>query len=206
MFTLRSAGAPSTLGRLSELFVQRARMQLGGVGGALSVMKRGAGRAASALNVHRANVGDIGFDLTEVDLAMSRISERLLDRVDLSGIRQRRMANYRALSAQVGGRVSRPLPDPEPGVCPLFFPILVPSKRAAVGALAQRGVEALEFWNDSSEPDGREMSASARFLREHVLELPIHQDLTERHMTYMAECLSQLDLRMSDGSHRILAA
>jgi hypothetical protein len=70
--------------------------------------------------------------------------------------------------------------------------------------LAQRGVESLEFWNDSSEPDG-EMSASARFLREHVLG-SIHQDLTERHMTYMAECLSQLDLRMSDGSHRILAA
>lgn len=203
---LRSAGAPSTLGRLSELFVQRARMQLGGVGGVLSVMKRGAGRAASALSVHRANVGDIGFDLTQVDLAMSRISERLLDRVDLSGIRQRRIANYRALSAQVGDRVSRPLPDPEPGVCPLFFPILVPSKRAAASALAQRGVESLEFWNDSIEPDGSEMSSSARFLREHVLELPIHQDLTERHMTYMAECLSQLDLRMSDGSHRILAA
>lgn len=203
---LRSAGAPSTLGRLSELFVQRARKQLGGAGAALAMMKRGAGRAARAFRVQRANVGDIGFDLTEVDLAMSGISERLLERVDLFGIRQRRVANYRALSSQVDGRVSRPLPDPEPGVCPLFFPILVPSKRAAVGALAKHGVEAIEFWNDSVEPGGREMSRTARFFREHVLELPLHQDLTERHMTYIAECLSQLDLRMSDASHRNLAA
>ena len=64
----------------------------------------------------------------------------------------------------------------------------------------------LEFWNDSIEPDGYEMSSNARFLREHVLELPLHQDLSARHMTFMAECLSRLDLRISDASHRILAA
>jgi dTDP-4-amino-4,6-dideoxygalactose transaminase len=91
-------------------------------------------------------------------------------------------------------------------VCPLFFPILVPNKTATVAALASRGIESLEFWNDSCEPDGREMSPVARFLREHVLELPLHQDLTARHMTHIAECLSCLDLRMSDASHRILAA
>jgi dTDP-4-amino-4,6-dideoxygalactose transaminase len=203
---LRSAGAASTIGRTAELFVQRARVRAGAVGNALSMMKRSAGWAASALAIHRATVGDIGFNLTEVDLAMSAISERLLDRIDVSSIRQQRVANCRTLSAQLGDGISRPLPDPEPGVCPLFFPILVPDKHAAVKALAKHGVEALEFWNDSSEPDGREMSPNARFLREHVLELPLHQDLTERHMTYMAECLSHLDLRMSDARHRIVAA
>src|SRR5262249_46640994 len=65
---LRSAGAPSTMGRLSELLVQRVRMRSGGAGRLLALMKRGAGRAASTLNVHRANVGDIGFDLGQVDL------------------------------------------------------------------------------------------------------------------------------------------
>jgi len=203
---LRSAGAPSTMGRLAELFVQRARLRVSGAGRVLGLMKRGAGRAASTFNVHRANVGDIGFDLAQVDLAMSAVSRHLLDRVDLTDIRRRRIENYRALAAQAGGRVSRPLPDPDPGVCPLFFPIVVPDKRAAASALAKRGVETLEFWNDSSEPDGREMSPNARFLREHVLELPIHQDLTERHMAYMAKCLSRLDLRMCDASQRTLAA
>jgi dTDP-4-amino-4,6-dideoxygalactose transaminase len=203
---LRPAGAPSTMGRVLELFVQRARMRLGATGDALSTVKRGAGMVASAIKVARANVGDIGFDLAQVDLAISDISLRLLDRVDLAVVRQRRIANYQTLSTQLGGRVSRPLPDPESGVCPLFFPILVPNKRAAVDGLARRGVEALEFWNDSVERDGREMSPNARFLREHVLELPLHQDLTERHMTYMADCLIRLNVRMAHASDRILAA
>ncbi len=203
---LRSAGTPSAAGRLLELFVQRARMRLGATGDALSVLKRGAGRVASAVKVDRANVGDIGFNREQVDLAISEISLRLLDRVDLRSVRQQRIANYHTLSARVGDRVSRPLPDPEPGVCPLFFPILVPRKRAVVDELAKRGVEALEFWNDSIEPGGTEMSSHARFLREHVLELPLHQDLTDRHMNYVAECLSGLDLRMPHASQRILAA
>jgi dTDP-4-amino-4,6-dideoxygalactose transaminase len=203
---LRSAGAPSTIGRLAELFVQRARMRVGGAGRMLAMMKRGAGGAASRFNVQRANVGDIGFELAEVDLAMSAVSQHLLERVDLASIRRRRIENYRALAAQAGERVSRPLPDPESGVCPLFFPIVVSDKRAAAAALAKRGVETLEFWNDSSEPDGREMSAHARFLRQHVLELPIHQDLTTSHIAYMAKCLSELDLRMSDAGQRTLAA
>lgn len=203
---LRSAGAPSTIGRTAELFVQRARMRTGALGSGLSMLKRSAGWAASALAIHRATVGDIGFDLAQVDLAMSALSQRLLDRVDVSSIRERRIANLRTLSAQLGDQVRRPLPDPAPGVCPLFLPILVPDKRAAVDALARRGVEALEFWNDSCEPGGREMSPNARFLRRHVLELPLHQDLTERHMTYMAECVSHLDLTIADDNHRIVAA
>ena len=203
---LRPAGAPSTIGRTAELLVQRARMRVGAVGQALSAVKRGVGRTATALDIRRANVGDIGFDLTEVDLAMSGISRWLLERLDVAGIRDRRIANLRTLSGHLGQQVSCPLPSPETGVCPLFLPVLVPDKRAVVDALRKDGVEALEFWNDSIEPGGTEMSSNARFLREHVLELPLHQDLTARHMTHMARCLSRLDLRMSHASHRILAA
>ncbi|HEX7793041.1 MAG TPA: DegT/DnrJ/EryC1/StrS family aminotransferase [Vicinamibacterales bacterium] len=203
---LRPAGAPSTVGRVLELLVQRVRVRYGSTGDGLSMLKRGAGRLASAANVDRANVGDIGFDLGQVDLAISDLSLRLIDRVDLQRVRQRRIANYQTLSTQLGCRVSRPLPEPAAGVCPLFFPILVPNKRAVVDGLARRGVEALEFWNDSVEPGGKEMAATARFLREHVLELPLHQDLTERHMTYMAECLIRLNVRMPHAGDRILAA
>ena len=44
------------------------------------------------------------------------------------------------------GGCSASLPD---GVCPLFFPIVVGDKAAAARALQQRGVDALEFWNES---------------------------------------------------------
>jgi dTDP-4-amino-4,6-dideoxygalactose transaminase len=186
---LRPAGSASVAGRTAELLVQRIRGRVNAVGAALQLAKQGVGRVAGALNVHRANVGDIGFNLDEVDLAMSSVCTRLLERFDVEDIRQRRIAHYRLLDAQLDpaiARVFERLPD---GVCPLFFPVLVRDKHATACALRRRGVDALEFWNDSVE-SGDEMSDNARFLRAHVLELPIHQDLTPRQISYIAQQVS----------------
>ena len=191
---LRDAGSASVLGRTAELLVQRIRGRANRVGAALQVVKRGMGRAAGAMDVRRANVGDIGFNLDEVDLAMSGLSARLLDRLDFSDIRRRRIENYRLLDAQLDASVERVFPSLPDGVCPLFFPIIVDDKAAAARALQQRGVDALEFWNESME-SGSEMGADARFLRRHVLELPIHQDLTAKHLTHVAREVSALSQR-----------
>jgi dTDP-4-amino-4,6-dideoxygalactose transaminase len=194
---LRDAGSASVLGRTAELVVQRIRSRANSLGAALQLVKRGMGRAAGALDVRRANVGDIGFDVDDVDLAMSRVSERLLTRLDFGDIKRRRVANYRQLAECLGPdviQVFREVPD---GVCPLFFPIVVADKHEAAEALRARGVDALEFWNDSVEPGGHEMGADARFLRRHVLELPIHQDLTSRHIEHIARQVAALNLGMA---------
>jgi len=191
---LRDAGAASVLGRTAELLVQRLRGRANGVGAALQVVKRGVGRAAGVLSVRRANVGDIGFSLDEVDLAMSPVSQRLLERFDYGEIRRRRVENYRRLTARLAGYavpVFRSAPD---GVCPLFFPVLVSDKHQTAERLRAHGVDALEFWNDSSEPGSHEMGPDAQFLRRHVLELPIHQDLTVRHIDHIARQMSGLGL------------
>ena len=188
--TLRDAGTASVLGRTAELLVQRLRGRANGVGAALQVVKRGVGRAAGALSVRRANVGDIGFNLEEVDLAMSPVSQRLLERFDYADIRRRRVENYRRLAERLAGYavpVFRSVPD---GACPLFFPVLVGDKHETAERLRAHGVDALEFWNDSSEPGGHEMGPDAEFLRRHVLELPIHQDLTARHIDHIARQMS----------------
>jgi len=193
---LRHAGSASVMGRTAELLVQRIRGRANRVGAALQVVKRGMGRAAGAMEVRRANVGDIGFNLDEVDLAMSGLSARLLERLDFDDIRRRRIDNYRLLDAQMTTaipRVFKSLPD---GVCPLFFPIVVSDKAAAAAALQQRGVDALEFWHESME-SGDEMGPDARFLRGHVLELPIHQDLTPRHIAHVAREVSALSDRLA---------
>jgi len=191
---LRRAGSASVLGRTAELLVQRVRGRSNGLGAALQAVKRGMGRAAGALDVERANVGDIGFNLEDVDLAMSPVSHHLLDRLDFAEIKRRRIENYRRLAEQLDENAAPVFPKLGDGVCPLFFPILVADKHAAALALQRRGVDALEFWNDGVEPGGREMSADARFLREHVLELPIHQDLTPDHIAYVARQVSSLNL------------
>lgn len=188
---LRDAGSASVVGRTAELVVQRLRGRARLTGAALLAMKRGLGRAAGALDVRRANVGDIGFALDEVDLAMSAVSTRLLERLDCAAIRRARVENYQRLDAELDPAVLRVFPRLPDGVCPLFFPILVPDKQAAARALQQRGIDALEFWNESVE-SGEEMSDDARFLRAHVLELPIHQDLTPRHLAYMARQVAEV--------------
>jgi dTDP-4-amino-4,6-dideoxygalactose transaminase len=188
---LRDAGFASELARTAELLVQRVRGRVGGASAVLQTGKRALGQLASAVGVARANVGDIGFNMDEVDLAMSPLSTRLLDRFDIKGIRERRIDNYRRLDSLLDPSVARVFPDLPEGTCPLFFPILVVDKPEAARALHRRGVDALEFWNESSE-SGEEMSEDAQHLRAHVLELPIHQDLTPRQIAYMAKHVSEV--------------
>lgn len=188
---LRAAGPASVCARTAELFVQRVRGRARGAGAILHAAKRVLGRMAGALGVARANVGDIGFNLHEVDLAMSRLSAKLLERFDIQRIRRRRIENYRLLDGLLDRKVVRVFPCLPEGTCPLFFPIFVDDKHDVAEALQRRGIDALEFWNESSE-SGDEMSADARFLRAHVIELPIHQDLTRRQIAYMAQQVSHV--------------
>ena len=195
---LRPPGAASVAGRIAELLVQRIRGRSNSVGAALQALKRGMGIAAGAMDVRRANVGDIGFNLDEVDLAMSPVSTRLLQRFDYTDIRRRRIANYRQLLDEIESHVRPMFPVLPEGVCPLFFPLVVPDKAEVAQALRRRGVDALEFWNDPVG-DGSEMSPPARFFREHVLELPIHQDLSPRHISHVAR---QVNLTLGGRTRR----
>ena len=200
---LRQAGLPSVLGRTAELVVRNIRSRSDGFGAAMESMKRAAGRAAGAMDVPRAKIGDIGFNLADVNLGMSEISARLLKRIDFDDVRRRRIDNYCRLANSLGGKVT-PLHDSLPaGACPLLFPILVEDKTETADILRACGVDVLEFWNHGAEvvDDGRSREqdprSHAQYLRQHVLGLPIHQDLTSRHIDYVAEQVSRLNLRMS---------
>jgi dTDP-4-amino-4,6-dideoxygalactose transaminase len=190
---LRSAGGPSVAGRLAELMASRLRCRFDGAGALLQTAKRGVGRSMSALNITRAPVGDIGFDLAATDLAMSAVSDWLLERFDVSAIRQRRIANFRQLDEQIDGHATRVQRSLGEGVCPLSYPILVPDKHAAATALRAQGIEAIEMWNDG---DHANRCSDARFLRQHVLELPVHQDLTPAQIAHVSRHVARLELRM----------
>jgi hypothetical protein len=72
------------------------------------------------------------------------------------------------------------------GVCPLFFPILVEDKTAVAGDLRRRGIGVVELWNEGDPEANGADSEDALFLRKHVLELPIHQNVTEPQLDYIA--------------------
>jgi len=207
--SLRQAGLPSVLGRTAELVVRNIRSRSDSLGAAMASMKRAAGRAVGAMDVPRAKIGDIGFNIEDVDLAMSEISLRLLNRIDLEDVRRRRIDNYHRLAACLEGYVT-PLHDELPaGACPLLFPILVEDKTETADVLRTCGIDVLEFWNHGAEAaeaigcraqdpaTGADPSTNAQYLRRHVLGLPIHQDLTPRHMEYIAEQVSKSNVRMS---------
>src|SRR6185369_3499906 len=135
--------------------------------------------------VDRVPVGDMGFDQSQVDVALSPLCEALLRRWDYDAIRRRRRENFALLRERLAGRVAL-LKDALPeGACPLFFPILVGDKPAAARALWARGVDAVQFWNEG-DPQAP-ILPDARFLRDHVLELPLHQDLSRAQVDYVAE-------------------
>ncbi|HYE85625.1 MAG TPA: DegT/DnrJ/EryC1/StrS family aminotransferase, partial [Vicinamibacterales bacterium] len=188
---LRRATGFSVLGRISELLVQRLRARLDGVGTAIQSAKRAIGKAAGALEYNRATVGDIGFALDDVDLAMSPTSERLIARLDFDAIRRTRVTNYQTLATALADSVRSAQPDLPDGVCPLVLPILVADKPASARALRQRGIEPLEFWNYGAGDTALE-TPDVRYLRSRVLGLPIHQDISPRQLAYMAAQLSHL--------------
>jgi dTDP-4-amino-4,6-dideoxygalactose transaminase len=192
--TLRRPGAASVAGPTAELVVQRLRARTRTLGAMLHAAKRRVGRQAAAMAVSRATVGDLGFDLDTVDLAMSGVSSHLLRRVDVRSIREARTRNFRELADLIRGRVSVLYPELPDGACPLFLPVLVDDKPATARSLGRHGIDALEFWNHGADAPAV-MGAPARFLREHVLGLPVHQDLTRGQLAHVARHVAALDLR-----------
>ncbi len=179
-------------GRSAELVLETVRSRWNGLGKLLFDIKRSAGRSMRAANVRQVPIGDIGWDIANVNVGMSGLSESIIRGSDYEWIRQRRRENFLQLRQNLAGRVTPLRKDLEPGVCPLFFPILVQDKHAAAEALRERGIEAVEFWNDPQLD--RNLGADARYLRAHVLELPIHQGVTPKQVDYIAEQVRQLKL------------
>jgi len=199
---LRRIGRAFEVGQALELWLERARSRAPRVGAALAAAKRRIGALLTGLRVKRVPVGDVGFNVADADIAMSCLSERLLDRLDYAAIRNQRRRNFSLLAellAESGIGPWRPLED---GVCPLFFPLLVKDKPTASRKLKACGVIATELWNEGDPLSAALEGPGARFLRRHVLELPIHQDVDEAQIRYLARQVSDAHIALEEPSAR----
>lgn len=193
---LKPPGMTSVSARSSELLLEWFRSRADSLGKSLFWLKAAAGRGLDRLQVARLPVGDNGFDVAGANVGMSPLCRGLFKRFGYESIPRRRRENFRLLRDKLAGEASPLLEDLKEGVCPLFFPILVPDKHAAAQALWRRGISTVEFWNyGDPEATGNGFS-DAQFLRKHVLELPIHQDITPRQVEYMAEQVLSLKLHL----------
>ena len=181
-------------GRTIELMLEWLRGRAYAPGVAAFAVKRVAGRAMVGLGVPRVPFGDIGFDLDSVNFDVAPLSRKLLGRFDYGEIRRRRRCNYQLLRDQLQARAAVLPPELEAGTCPLIFPLLVPDKPRASRALQAEGISAMEFWNGGDPDTCRPEHADAWYLREHLVELPIHQDITPGQVDFMARRVLALGL------------
>jgi dTDP-4-amino-4,6-dideoxygalactose transaminase len=194
---LRACGRASLAGRSAELLLAGFRRRWNGLGAALCGLKQAAGRGMTALGIRRVPVGDEGFNAAQAGLAMSSLSWDVARRCDHESIRRRRRANYQLMLDLLAGRVAAVKESLPEGVCPLFFPLLVADKAEAMRALGSKGIETVPFWNEGDPEAAARDFPDVRFLRRHVLELPIHQDVSADQVEYMARQVLGLRLALA---------
>jgi perosamine synthetase len=189
---LERCPALAAAGRSVELAFETLRSRANRTGKALFAIKQTIGRTLRAARVRHVPVGDIGWNIANVNIAMSGVSDRVMRSLDFERIIETRRNNFLLMRQKLEGRVRMLREDLKEGVCPLFFPILVRDKHAAARALWQRDIGAVEFWNDPQSNPA--IGPEARYLRSHVLELPIHQGVTPAQVEYIAKQVLRLKL------------
>jgi hypothetical protein len=134
----------------------------------------------------RTGDGDPRVRREQLGLGASPLVERIARAHVLAKVVERRRRNFFHLLGALRG-VAPPLVSELPaGVCPLYYPLWVPDRDEVLARLRAENVEANEGWRRfHPRCAGREFPEAAR-LREHVLELPCHQDLGPAHVAHVA--------------------
>jgi dTDP-4-amino-4,6-dideoxygalactose transaminase len=190
----RCPGA-AVAGRSAELALEALRSRWDGIGKVLFGIKRAFGQMLRAARVRQVPVGNIGWNIADVNIAMSSISITVMAGLEYDQIRRKRRENFLLMQRRLEGRVTMLRKDLKEGICPLFFPILVQDKHSAARALWKRDIGAVEFWNEGDPRANGDGGADARYLRAHVLELPIHQDVSRSQVEYIADQVLRLELQ-----------
>ena len=135
----------------------------------------------------------LDFEEGMLDRDVGWIARRLIPWFDYAHAAEARRRNYRWMVERLEGSgigiLHKSLP---PGAVPLFFPILVENKFGTVEALRRQKIDAIPVWGIHHPELPRGEFPGTEFLVDHLVEIPIHQDLTERHLDRIARALIQL--------------
>jgi perosamine synthetase len=190
---VRSPKLTSTAIHLGSSMLSNLELRAGPAGRRAREMLRTAGRfAIRKASVDFVSTGTQHFDVNDVDLGISSLSHLVLRNQEWPEIVERRRRNYFLLYAMLRDVAPPVTGELRPGVCPLFYPMPIANKASAMARLLARGVETVDFWR-IRHPAVREGEfPEVDRLRETVLELPIHQDLTPADAEHVATCVTEL--------------
>ena len=190
---VRPPALASTASHLIGNMLSNLELRTGEVGRRVRQAMRDAGRwVVRRANVERVATGTQHFNIDDVQLGMSAASHLVLRNQDTAGIVERRRRNYFLLYAALRDVAPPVTGELKPGVCPLFYPMPVDDKAGAMARLLARGVETVDFWRvrHPAVPPG--LFPEVDRLRERVLELPVHQDLSPADAEHVATCVREL--------------
>ncbi len=127
-------------------------------------------------------------------MAMSKTTENMLRTFDADEILGRRRKNYSLLYSRLAGCQGLEIlfKDLPPGVCPLNFPVIVQNRDKIQLGLYKLGIDAGAFWKGYHNRIPLNGFREACYLKDNVLTLPIHQGLTDEHMNYVADCVTEV--------------
>ena len=144
------------------------------------------------LDVLGINNRSLDFDMALVNLKMSRLSKFILRNIDLSGVIEKRRANYHYLLRALGPLpgITLPFGELSEALCPWVFPILVAGYENFHLTLRSKGIPA-STWGGVIHPQlNLNEFPDAAFLYQNLILLPIHQDLSEADLQRIVEILT----------------
>jgi dTDP-4-amino-4,6-dideoxygalactose transaminase len=145
-----------------------------------------------ATKAERVATGTQHFNGSNLGLAMSDLSRRVLGAQDFPAIVERRRRNYTRLLAHLRDLSPPIFGDLPAGVCPLFYPFRVQNSEAVMARLKARGVGAGSVWSISHPVAPPGAFPEIDELRQTVLWLPCHQDLTPPALDRVAEAVYEV--------------
>ncbi len=78
------------------------------------------------------------------------------------------------------------LPD---RVCPLYLPVLVEDREAVSIRLNEMGIMAVQWWAGFHREFDWAEFPEAKYLKDHLLAVPVHQQLTQQNIDYIFSSL-----------------
>ena len=180
----------STLSHAASSLLQNLELRGGAFGRWLRAgIRRWGKRSVQTAQIARVATGTQHFDRAHVDLGMSPLTRRIALGQDLPSIVETRRRNYFFLMGRLRDLCPPLFFELAPGVCPLFYPLVVDDKPALMARLKEEGIEAIDFWRHFHPAcDPAEFPEVAK-LRRTILEIPCHQDLAPEAMARIVKAV-----------------
>lgn len=125
---------------------------------------------------------------------ISNLSMKIMSHMNPEKIKERRRNNYEYLLTNLRNFknidiVFNSLPE---GVCPLFFPIIVKDRQNYYQKFKEKGITLFQYWRHMHHDVPWDKFPEAVFLKNHILGLPVHQDISFNHLDRIIEVFKDI--------------